>query len=208
MNRIIRTALFACACLVPAAALAGAPVEAPAGDSLPPEPVYVKLDNAWVGIYARGDQYVEYPLVGKDVRPQDASHILLKPNLALMVTFADKAKFGEEGDLLEAHRQWEIEYWRKEAGAVEARNRDDLAGGRQDLKVTEITVPREKGTQLKAYLIGLAMNDGVFVFAISPADAKIDPMVKKLIASIRLVNERLDLKAEAKRIVKESEAKH
>lgn len=210
MNRTLFSVLLAGACFLPIPALAEAPAEAPAqaaGEAPPSEPIYVRLDNAWVGLYARGNQYVEYPLVGKEVKLQDANHILLNPSLGLMVTFADKSQFGQEGDMLEAHRQWEIEYWRKEAGEVESKNRDDLAGGRSDLKVTEITVPREKGAQFKAYLIGLAMNDGVFVFAISPAEAKIDPMVKKLIASIRLVNQRLDIKAEAKRLVEESDAK-
>ncbi len=212
MNRTLFAVLFAVALLLPLPALAEAPPtgapQAAAEAPLPTEPVYVRLDNAWVGLYARDDQYVEYPLVGKDVKPQDASHVLLNPHTGLMITFADKSKFDQGGDMLEAHRQWEIEYWRKEAGEVESKNRDDLAGGRSDLKVTEITVPREKGAQLKAYLIGVAMKDGVFVLAISPADAKIDPMVKKLIASIRLVNQRLDIKAEAKRLVEESDRKH
>ncbi len=200
--------------LSPVAALAEAAGEAPAPAEITgagkvwAEPLYVKLDNAWVGLYARNEQYVEYPLVGKDVRPQDANHVLLTPHLGLMVTFADKSQLGPGADMLEAHKQWELDYWRKQAGQVASKNRPDLAGGRHDLKVTEIIVPREKGTQLKAYLIGLAMQDGVFVFSISPADAKIDPMVKKLIASIRLVNEKLDVEAEAKRLVEESDRKH
>lgn len=212
MNRIIRSVMLAWGILLPIAALAEAAAEAPAPAEITgagkvwAQPVYVKLDNAWVGLYARGEQYVEYPLVGKDVRPQDANHVLLTPHLGLMVTFAEKSQLGPGADMLEAHKQWELEYWRKQAGQVASKNRDDLAGGRHDLKVTEIIVPREKGV-LKAYLIGVAMNDGVFVFSISPADAKIDPMVKKLIASIRLVNEKLDVEAEAKRLVEESNAK-
>ncbi len=194
MNRILWSLVLA-ACLLPGSVFCEEP-------PLPPDPVYVRLDDGWVGIYARADQYVEYRLAGTDIQLQDAYHVLLKPQVGLMVNFADKREFAQGGDMLEAHRQWEIAYWRKQ-GKGKSRARDDLAGGRHDLKVTEITVYPPKKPALKAYLVGVALSDGVFVLSVSPADAKLDADVKKIIASITVVNQRLDIKAEAERLVAE-----
>ncbi len=165
---------------------------------IPTDPIYIRIDNGWKGLYAHNDEYAEYSLVGSEIKLQDSYHILLKPGLGLMVTFADKKEFATGKDLLELHRQWEIEYWRKHASKVESTSRDDLGGARQDIKVTELTLYNKEGKQLKVCLIGLASKEGVFVFSISPANEGIDLIVKKLVSSIKVVHTRLDAQESAK----------
>lgn len=171
------------------------------------EPIYVTLaKDGWVGLYARGRQYVEYSLPpGLDAK--DATHILLPPGVGLELTFADRRQFGAGSDMLDAHKNWEIDYQRQHAAKVESRNRDDLADGRSDVRVTELTIVHD-GKPRTGYLIGVPMNDGVFVFSIWQASPDIDPMVRKLIASIRVVNEYLDIDAEGRRLIAESNRKH
>ncbi|PYJ53514.1 MAG: hypothetical protein DME82_13910, partial [Verrucomicrobia bacterium] len=59
-------------------------------------------------------------------------------------------------------------------------------------KVTEIKVYNDKGAQMSSYLIGLAANDGVFVLSVSPAGKEVDPLVKELVSSFKLVHQKLD----------------
>jgi hypothetical protein len=137
--------------------------------------------------------------VSAQAQLNDGFHILLKPGLGLMLTFADRTKFGPGANLLDAHRQWELAWWRKKADRVEARDRSDLAGGRSDVRITELDLVQE-GRPMKAYLVGAAAPDGVFVFAISPVSAGDDALVRKIVDSIRVVNHPLDIAAEAERI--------
>ena len=61
----------------------------------------------------------------------------------------------------------------------------------------------DKGAQLSSYLIGLAAKDGVFVLSVSPAKKDVDPLVKELVSSFKLVPRKLDTE-EAKRLSSEA----
>ncbi len=164
-------------------------------EPLPSDPIYMRIDNGWKGFYARNDEFLEYAVVGKEVKLQDAYHVLIKPGLGLMVTFAEKENFGAYKNMLEAHRQWEVEYWRKNSKRVDVADRSDLRGGRGDVMVTELGVHGENAAQfLRIYLITLASKDGVYAFAISPATKDIDEMVTSFIKAVRLVAKRFDVK--------------
>jgi hypothetical protein len=160
---------------------------------------YIRSDGAWEGYWPHGnDEYVEYTVSGK-AELNDGFHILLKPGLGLMLTFADRRNFVPGPNLLEAHKQWELAYWRQKADHVEARDRSDLAGGRSDIKITELNLT-QAGEPMRAYLIGAAAPDGVFAFAVSPVSAKDDALVRRIVDSIRVVNHPLDIAAVAARI--------
>ena len=79
--------------------------------------------------------------------------------------------------------------------------------------MTEIRVYNDKGAQMSSYLIGLAAKDGVFVLSVSPAKKNVDPLVKELVSSFKLVPRNLDaeetkrLSSEAKRSVKRTSNK-
>lgn len=176
-----------------------------AAGPVPSDPIYMRIDNGWQGLYGIEDEYAEYSLKG-EVKLQDAHHILLKPPLGLMVTFADKNQIGGGNDLLADHLQWELDYWRKHATKVESAPRNDLSGPRDDLRITEIRLYNGKGERLNVYLIALASNSGVFVMSISPVDASIDPLVREIADSFKLVHRRLD-PDEIKRLSLELRAK-
>lgn len=160
---------------------------------------YIRSDGAWEGYWPRGDaEYVEYTVSGK-AQLNDGFHIVLKPGLGLMLTFADRRKFASGPDLLEAHKQWELAYWRRKAGQVEARDRSDLAGGRSDIKITELSLTQE-GEMMRACLIGAAAPDGVFAFAVSPVSTGDDALVRRIADSIRVVKHPLDIAAVTARI--------
>ncbi len=195
MKRTLYAVLLAGACL--------RPLPAPAETPLPPDPVYVAVDHGYVGIWARPAEYVEYTLTG-EIKLQDAYHLLLAPGTGMMLTFADRHRMGPGKNLLETHRKWELAYWRAHAAKLESRDRSDLAAARHDLMVTEITVFGPDGSSIKAYLIAVAASDGVFVFSISPAAPELDAAVREFVASIKVEHRRLDLRAEAMRIVPES----
>jgi len=170
--------------ILSAAALAAGPV--------PNDPIYIRLEDGWKGVYGQGDVYAEYILKGAEVRPQDAHHILLRPGLGMSVTFAAKKDFGGGGgDLLGRHAEWELAYWRQHAASVESAQRGDLSG-REDLRVTEITLHNGGGAQMKVYMLALASDEGVFVLSISPASAGIDSLVREMAASFKLVRHALD----------------
>ena len=123
----------------------------------------------------------------------------------MMVAFVDKKEFQNDRDLLSAHVQWEIDYWHQHASRVESNTREDLIGTRKDVKVTKITVYDDKGAQMSSYLIGLAAKDGVFALSVSPAKKDVDPLVKELVSSFKLVPRNLDAE-ETKRLSSEAKA--
>jgi hypothetical protein len=172
----------------------------------PEDPIYVKTSNGWNAAYAHGNEYAEFRVIGNGAKLQDPYHILLQKNVGMMVSFVDKKELQSDRDLLSAHAQWEIDYWHQHASRVESNNREDLVGTRKDVKVTEIRVYDDKGTQLSSYLIGLAAKDGVFAISVSsPAKKGVDPLVKELVSSFKLVPRNLDAE-EAKRLSSEAKA--
>ena len=171
----------------------------------PKDPIYVKTSNGWNAAYAQGNEYAEFRVIGKGAKLQDPYHILLQKGVGMMVSFVDKKELQDNRDLLSAHAQWEIDYWHQHASRVESNIREDLTGTKKDVKVTEIKVYNDKGAQMSSYLIGLAAKDGVFVLSVSPAKKDIDPLVKELVRSFKLVPRGLDTE-EAKRLSSEAKA--
>jgi hypothetical protein len=171
----------------------------------PKDPIYVKASNGWNAAYAHGNEYAKFRVVGKGAKLQDPYHILLHKGVGMMVSFVDKKELQNDRDLLSAHAQWEIDYWHQHASRVESNTREDLTGTRKDLKVTEISVYNDKGAQMSSYLVGLAAKDGVFVLSLSPARKDVDPLVKELVSSFKLVPRNLDAE-ETKRLSSEAKA--
>src|SRR6266478_2113018 len=171
----------------------------------PEDPIYVKTSNGWNAAYAHGNEYAEFRVIGNGAKLQDPYHILLQKGVGMMVSFVDQKELQNDGDLLSAHAQWEIDYWHQHASRVESNNRADLIGTRKDVKVTEIRVYNDKGAQLSSYLIGLAAKDGVFALSVSPAKKDIDSLVKELVRSFKLVPRNLDAE-ETKRLSSEAKA--
>ena len=120
-----------------------------------------------------------------------------------MVSFVDKKELQNDRDLVSAHAQWEINYWHQHASRVESNTREDLTGTRKDLKVTEIRVYNDAAAQMSSYLIGLAAKDGVFSFPFHQPKKDVDPLVKELVSSFKLVPRNLDAE-EAKRLSSEA----
>jgi hypothetical protein len=177
-----------------------------AAGPVPSDPIYMRIAGGWKGLYAIQDEYAEYSFTGSEVKLQDSHHVLLKPAVGLMVTFADKNQIDAGNDLLTDHLQWELDYWRKHANRVESAPRNDLSGARDDLRITEITLYNGQGGRMKVYLIALASKNGVFAMSISPADGNIDPQIKEIADSFKLVHRRLDPE-EVKRISLEERGK-
>src|SRR5438034_1785885 len=171
----------------------------------PKDPIYIKASNGWTGAYAHGNEYAEFRGIRNGARLQDPYHILLQKNVGMMVSFVDQKELQNDRDLLSAHAQWEIDYWHQHASTVESNIREDLIGPRKDVKLTEIRVYNDQGAQMSSYLIGLAAKDGVFVLSVSPAKKDIDPLVKELVSSFKLVPRKLDAE-EAKRLSSEAKA--
>ena len=169
----------------------------------PKDPIYVKTSTGWNAAYAHGNEYAEFRVTGNGAKLQDAYHILLQKGVGMMVSFVDKKELQNDSDLLSAHAQWEIDYWHQHASRVESNNREDLAGTIKDVKVTEIKVYNDKGAQMSSYLIGLDAKDGVFVLSVSPGKKDVDPSVKELVSSFKLVPRKLDAE-EAKRLSSEA----
>lgn len=171
----------------------------------PKDPIYVKTSNGWNAAYAHGNEYVEFRVTGNGAKLQDPYHILLQKGVGMMVSFVDKKELPNDNDLLSAHAQWEIDYWHQHASKVESNSREDLTAARKDVKVTEIKVYNDKGAGVSSYLVGLAAKDGVFVLSVSPAKKDVDPMVRELVNSFKLVPRNLDAE-EAKRLSSEAKA--
>src|SRR5881275_205235 len=171
----------------------------------PQDPIYVKTSNGWNSAYAHGNEYAEFRVIGNGAKLQDAYHILLQKNVGMMVSFVDQKELQNDKDVLSAHAQWEIDYWHQHASRVESNIREDLIGPRKDVKVTEIRVYNDKGAQLSSYLIGLAAKNGVFALSVSPAKKDIDPLVKQLVSSFKLVPRNLNAE-ETKRLSSQAKA--
>jgi hypothetical protein len=171
----------------------------------PKDPIYLKTSKGWNAAYAHGNEYAEFRVIGNSAKLQDPYHILLQKGVGMMVSFVDKKELQSDGDLLSAHAQWEIDYWHQHASRVESNTREDLTGTRKDVKVTEVKVYNDKDAQMSSYLIGLAAKDGVFVLSVSPAKKDVDPLVKELVSSFKLVPRKLDAE-EAKRLSSEAKA--
>jgi hypothetical protein len=171
----------------------------------PEDPIYVKTSNGWNAANAHGNEYAEFHVPGNGAKLQDAYHILLQKGVGMMVSFVDKKDLQNDTDLLRAHAQWEIDYWHQHASRVESNTREDLTGTRKDVKVTEVKVYNDKGARMSSYLIGLAAKDGVFVLSVSPAKKDVDPLVKELVSSFKLVPRNLDAE-ETKRLSSEAKA--
>jgi len=171
----------------------------------PKDPIYIKTSDGWNGAYAHGNEYAEFRVIGNGAKLQDPYHILLQKNVGMMVSFVDQKELQNDRDVLSAHAQWEVNYWHQHASRVESNNRADLIGTRKDVMVTEISVYNDKGAWLSSYLIGLAAKDGVFVLSLSPAKKDVDPMVKELVSSFKLVSRNLDAE-ETKRLSSEAKA--
>ena len=170
----------------------------------PEDPIYIKTSNGWNAAYAHGNEYAEFRVIGNSAKLQDPYHILLRKDVGMMVSFVDKKELQSDRDVLSAHAQWETNYWHQHASRVESNNRADLTGTRKDVKVTEIRVYNDKGAQLSSYLIGLAAKDGVFALSVSsPAKKGVDPLVKELVSSFKLVPRNLDAE-ETKRLSSEA----
>ena len=165
----------------------------------------MKTSNGWNAAYAHGNEYAEFRVIGNGAKLQDPYHILLQKNVGMMVSFVDKKELQHDDDVLSAHAQWEINYWHQRASRVESNNRADRIGTRKDVKVTEISVYNDKGAKMSSYLIGLAAKDGVFVLSVSPAKRDVDPLVKELVSSFKLVRRTLDAE-ETKRLSSEAKA--
>jgi hypothetical protein len=171
----------------------------------PKDPLWVKTSNGGNAAYAHGNEYAEFRVIGNGAKLQDAYHILLQKGVGMMISFVDKKELQNDRDLLSTHAQWEIDYWHQHSSRVESNTREDLIGTRKDLKVTEIRVYNDEGAQMSSYLIGLAAKDGVFVLSVSPAKKDVDPLVKELVSSFKLVPRNLDAE-EAKRLSLEAKA--
>ena len=171
----------------------------------PKDPIYMKTSNGWNAAYAHDNEYAEFRIIGNSAKLQDAYHILLQKGVGMMVSFVDKKELQNNRDLLSAHAQWEVNYWHQHASRVESNIREDLIGTGKDVKVTEIRVYNDRGAKMSSYLIGLAAKDGVFVLSVSPAKKKVDPLVKELVGSFKLVPRNLDAE-EAKRLASEAKA--
>jgi len=171
----------------------------------PKDPIYMKTSNGWNAAYAHDNEYAEFRIIGNSAKLQDAYHILLQKGVGMMVSFVDKKELQNNRDLLSAHAQWEVNYWHQHASRVESNIREDLIGTGKDVKVTEIRVYNDRGAKMSSYLIGLAVKDGVFVLSVSPAKKEVDPLVKELVGSFKLVPRNLDAE-EAKRLPSEAKA--
>ena len=171
----------------------------------PKDPIYMKTSNGWNAAYAHDNEYAEFRIIGNSAKLQDAYHILLQKGVGMMVSFVDKKELQNNRDLLSAHAQWEVNYWHQHASRVESNIREDLIGTGKDVKVTEIRVYNDRGAKMSSYLIGLAAKDGVFVLSVSPAKKEVDPLVKELVGSFKLVPRNLDAE-EAKRLASEPKA--
>ena len=171
----------------------------------PKDPIYMKTSNGWNAAYAHDNEYAEFRIIGNSAKLQDAYHILLQKGVGMMVSFVDEKELQNNRDLLSAHAQWEVNYWHQHASRVESNIREDLIGRGKDVKVTEIRVYNDRGAKMSSYLIGLAAKDGVFVLSVSPAKKEVDPLVKELVGSFKLVPRNLDAE-EAKRLASEAKA--
>jgi hypothetical protein len=158
----------------------------------PPNPIYIRTGNGWLGLIALGDQYLEFEIKSTEIDFHDATHILLPQNVGLAIGFTEKNEFFKGGDLLSDHAKWVLNYWRAHADKAESKNRGDLKGSRTDVRVTEMKLTKNKNEHMTAYITAFATKSGVVVFLFSPIHSDFDPKVKEIINSMKLVNKTLD----------------
>ncbi len=176
---------------------------------IPSDPIYMRLENGYRGFFARNDEYLVFSVIGNEVKPQDAYHIQVQaePFLGIMLTFADKKQFSSSSNMLEAHRQWETEYWKKQAKRVEAKDRSDLASAKSGIMVTEFNIWGHKEDQfLTMYMVAIPTGDGVYAFSVTPTKTATDEFVKSFIGTIKLVHERFDILKEHQKLMSETDA--
>lgn len=167
------------------------------------QPIYMRLDTCWKGYFPHKDQYVEYLIDGSS-KLQDAYHVLVNPVLGLMITFADKTNLESNIPMLEAHKKWEVDFWKKQVKNITVVDCKDLYEGINNTLVTELemTTDNPKKT-LRSCLIGVAANDGVFVFAFSSPSVLDHELIKRFVNSIKLIDKPfnlIDLKNEVIRL--------
>jgi hypothetical protein len=167
------------------------------------QPIYMRLDTCWKGYFSSKDQYVEYLLTGSS-KLQDAFHVLVNPGLGLMITFADKTNFESNIPMLEAHKKWEIDYWKKQVKNIIVVDCKDLYEGINNTLVTELEMTSDNPRRtLRSCLIGVAGNDGVFVFAFSSPSTLNHELIRRFVKSIKLIDKPLnpiDIKNEVIRL--------
>ena len=162
------------------------------------QPIYIRSDSGWVGLFGHGAEYARFTIPGTDAQFQDATHILVSPGVGLMLNFVATSELAG-ADRLGAHARWEADYWREHAANVDTVTRSELSRGRTDVRVTQLTLQNAAGQRLGIYIIGELTADGVFAYAFSPADEAGDEMVRQFVRSIALVHRPLT-PAEAKRV--------
>jgi hypothetical protein len=151
------------------------------------QPLYVRGDSGWVGLFGHGADYARFMSPGTDAQFQDATHMIVSPGVGLMISFVATSELAG-ADRLRAHAQWEADYWREHAASVDTVTRRDLSGARTDVRVTQLTVHNAAGQRLAMYIIGERTADGVFAYAFSPADEAGDEMVRRFVESVTLVH--------------------
>jgi hypothetical protein len=172
---------------------------------VPPDPVYVKAENGWVGLFGRYDEYASYSFDGKQIEIIDPYHIRLSENLGMIVTFAEKREFSGGVDLLTSHVEWESKYWRSNGSTVKSTTRNDLSGTRADLRITEMQIERAGDKPNTVFVMGLASKEGVFVLSIC-CDRSGSSWAKETAPSFKLTHRALD-PAEVVRVSKDVVAK-
>jgi hypothetical protein len=160
-------------------------------DEVPPDPVYVKTSNRWVGLFGRHQEYASYSVAGREIEIVDPYHIKLDRNLGMMVTFAEKKEFSGASDLLTAHVEWESQYWRSQDNTVKTTTRNDLSGTRTDLRITEMEIEKAGEKPKTVYVMALASEEGVFVLSIC-CDQSGAAWAKEIAPSFNLTHRPLD----------------
>jgi hypothetical protein len=153
------------------------------------QPIYMRLDSCWKGYFPHLDQYVEYLVPGSS-KLQDAYHALVNSELGLMITFADKINFESSIPMLEAHKEWELAYWKNQLKSIKVEDWKDLYEGINNTLVTYLEHTSDNPKQnFKSCFIGVSGKDGVFVFAFSSQTFLDRELIKRFVKSIKLVDE-------------------
>jgi hypothetical protein len=155
------------------------------------DPIYLRTDTCWKGFFPHKDQYVEYLLPGSS-KLQDAYHVMVNPDLGLMIAFADKANFENNVPLLEAHKKWEVDYWKKQVPDVKVVDCKELYKGLTNILVTgmEVTSGNPAKTIINCF-IAVSGKDGVYVFNFSGPNKTDQELVKRFIRSIKVIDKPL-----------------
>jgi hypothetical protein len=167
------------------------------------DPIYLRTDTCWKGFFPHKDQYVEYLLSGSS-KLQDPYHVLVKPELGLMITYADQTNFESNIPLLEAHRKWEIDYWKKQPISVRVEDCKELYKDFSNILVTELEITSNNLKKtMKNCFIGVSGKEGVYVFSFSSPSNIDHELIKRFLNSIKVVDKPLnsvDIKNEAMKL--------